>query len=158
VDGLATLLKKFPDVKAFVHSEDMDLLRESNATLPLEKIQLTFDNFELCLGEAMTDSSDKSSKTTIKFVHTPGHTKGSQCILVNGSRLFTGDTLFCNSCGRVDFPESNKKDMTKSLTRILSLPGDTVVYPGHRYDGEWTTIEKEKHSEQLFKIMKASLS
>jgi hydroxyacylglutathione hydrolase len=70
---------------------------------------------------------------TITLLHTPGHTPGSQCFLVE-SRLVSGDTLFINGCGRVDLPGSNPDQMYYSLTQVLAkLPDQTVVYPGHNY-------------------------
>ena len=68
----------------------------------------------------------------IELLHTPGHTPGSQCFLVDG-RLVSGDTLFLEGCGRTDFPGSDPAQMYDSLQRLAALPGDTVVYPGHRY-------------------------
>ena len=68
----------------------------------------------------------------IELLHTPGHTPGSQCFLVDG-RLVSGDTLFLDGCGRTDFPGSDAGQMYDSLQRLASLPGDVVVYPGHRY-------------------------
>ena len=67
----------------------------------------------------------------IELLHTPGHTPGSQCFLVDG-RLVSGDTLFLDGCGRTDFPGSDAAAMYDSLTRLASLPADTVVFPGHR--------------------------
>ncbi|NBP18508.1 MAG: MBL fold metallo-hydrolase, partial [Actinobacteria bacterium] len=71
----------------------------------------------------------------ITLVHTPGHTPGSQCFLVDG-RLVSGDTLFLDGCGRTDLPGSNPEDMYDSLQRLASLPDDTVVFPGHMYSHE----------------------
>jgi glyoxylase-like metal-dependent hydrolase (beta-lactamase superfamily II) len=68
----------------------------------------------------------------IELVHTPGHTPGSQCFLVNG-RLISGDTLFLDGCGRTDLPGSDPALMYESLQRLATLPDDTIVYPGHRY-------------------------
>jgi glyoxylase-like metal-dependent hydrolase (beta-lactamase superfamily II) len=68
----------------------------------------------------------------IELVHTPGHTPGSQCFLVDG-RLVSGDTLFLDGCGRTDLPGSDADAMYESLQRLARLPDDTIVYPGHRY-------------------------
>jgi hydroxyacylglutathione hydrolase len=68
----------------------------------------------------------------IQLLHTPGHTPGSQCFLVDG-RLVSGDTLFLDGCGRTDFPGSDPAAMYDSLTRLASLPDDTLLYPGHNY-------------------------
>jgi glyoxylase-like metal-dependent hydrolase (beta-lactamase superfamily II) len=68
----------------------------------------------------------------IELVHTPGHTPGSQCFLVE-HRLVSGDTLFLDGCGRTDLPGSDAEAMYESLQRLARLPDDTIVYPGHRY-------------------------
>lgn len=69
----------------------------------------------------------------ITFIHTPGHTPGSQCFLVDG-QLVAGDTLFVKGCGRVDLPGSDADAMYYSLTQKLGkLPPETVLFPGHDY-------------------------
>ena len=68
----------------------------------------------------------------IQMLHTPGHTPGSQCFLVDG-KLISGDTLFLEGCGRTDLPGSDPEAMYDSLQRLVSLPDDVIVYPGHRY-------------------------
>ena len=69
----------------------------------------------------------------IHLLHTPGHTPGSQCFLVDG-RLVAGDTLFLEGCGRTDLPGADPDAMYESLTmRLATLPDSTVLYPGHRY-------------------------
>ncbi|MCU1398054.1 MAG: hydrolase [Acidimicrobiales bacterium] len=68
----------------------------------------------------------------IQLLHTPGHTPGSQCFLVEG-RLVSGDTLFLEGCGRTDLPGSDPELMFDSLQLLAGLPDDTVVYPGHMY-------------------------
>ena len=77
---------------------------------------------------------------TIKVMHTPGHTGGSVCLFVDDV-IFSGDTLFQGSCGRVDFPGGNPREMLQSLRRLASLQADYRVHPGH---GESTTLEAEK--------------
>ena len=69
----------------------------------------------------------------IRFLHTPGHTPGSQCFMI-GNRLVAGDTLFVQGCGRVDLPGGDAEAMYHSLTQKLAkLPADTVLFPGHHY-------------------------
>lgn len=69
----------------------------------------------------------------ITLIHTPGHTPGSQCFLVDGC-LVAGDTLFLNGCGRTDLPGSDPAQMYESLTqRLAKVPDDAVLYPGHLY-------------------------
>jgi glyoxylase-like metal-dependent hydrolase (beta-lactamase superfamily II) len=72
----------------------------------------------------------------VELVHTPGHTPGSQCFLVE-DRLVSGDTLFLDGCGRTDLPGSDPAAMYETLTtRLTRVPDDTVLYPGHFYSPE----------------------
>ncbi|MEZ5383700.1 MAG: MBL fold metallo-hydrolase [Microthrixaceae bacterium] len=69
----------------------------------------------------------------IKLIHTPGHTPGSQCFLVEGA-LVAGDTLFLEGCGRTDLPGGDPAALYESLTqRLAKVPDDTILYPGHQY-------------------------
>lgn len=79
----------------------------------------------------------------IQVLHTPGHTPGSCCYyLAEEDALFSGDTLFCESAGRCDFPGGSSVEIRMSLQRLTgSLPDNTNVFPGH---GEATSIEHEK--------------
>ena len=87
----------------------------------------------------------------VTLLHTPGHTPGSQCFLVEG-RLVSGDTLFLDGCGRTDLPGSNPEDMYDSLQKLSSLPDDTVVYPGHRYSTEsHSPMGTIRNSNAIFK-------
>jgi glyoxylase-like metal-dependent hydrolase (beta-lactamase superfamily II) len=81
----------------------------------------------------------------VKVIHTPGHTRDSVCFLVE-KKLFTGDTLFVGECGRTDMPGSDAGALFESLfTRLMKLPDDTEVYPGHDYGPRPTsTIGAEK--------------
>ncbi|CAN5718380.1 MBL fold metallo-hydrolase [soil metagenome] len=72
----------------------------------------------------------------ITLIHTPGHTPGSQCFLVDG-RLVAGDTLFLDGCGRTDLPGGDPLALYESLTQKLAqVPDDAVLYPGHLYSPE----------------------
>ena len=69
----------------------------------------------------------------VELVHTPGHTPGSQCFLVNGC-LVAGDTLFLEGCGRTDLPGGDPVRLYESLTQTLAkVPDDAVLFPGHQY-------------------------
>jgi len=75
----------------------------------------------------------KVGNTEIRVIHTPGHSPGSICLYYEGN-LFTGDTLFTEGMGRTEFGGGNLETILKSIkTRILSLPDDTVIWPGHHY-------------------------
>lgn len=80
-------------------------------------------------------------------LHTPGHTPGSVCILVDDA-LFSGDTLFAGSCGRTDFPGGDARQMSGSLRRLKELPDHLNVYPGH---GRSSTIAWEKKHNFYFR-------
>lgn len=86
----------------------------------------------------------------IHLVHTPGHTPGSQCFLVDG-RLVAGDTLFLDGCGRTDLPGSDPQAMMQSLARLQTVPDDVVLYPGHRYSlASSATMGAVKESNWVF--------
>lgn len=70
----------------------------------------------------------------LKFILTPGHTKDGLCVIVNSEAIITGDTLFIDDCGRCDLTDSSLPQMFKTLNeKILSLPDNLIVYPGHDY-------------------------
>lgn len=129
------------NVPLCIHSLDSPLL---------EKIQ----EFELSffLGAKESPPADRllEDKDTIRFgksslrvVHTPGHTPGSVSFLGEGI-LFSGDTLFFGGVGRTDLPGGSTKDLEKSIKeKILTLPPETIVLPGH---GPMTTVGEEKES------------
>jgi glyoxylase-like metal-dependent hydrolase (beta-lactamase superfamily II) len=89
----------------------------------------------------------------VHLLHTPGHTPGSQCFLVD-SALVSGDTLFIGGCGRVDLPGGNANQMYHSLTQVLAkLPDDTLLFPGHDYASKPTsTIGDEKRENQYLRM------
>lgn len=92
------------------------------------------------------DSGEKLAvgDTEITFLHTPGHTPGSQCFLVE-NKLVSGDTLFIQACGRCDLPGGNAEQMYYSLKRLSELRDDTVLFPGHHYSDEpASTLGQEK--------------
>jgi len=82
-------------------------------------------------------------KSALLVIHTPGHTPGSVSLLGDGI-LFSGDTLFNGGVGRTDLPGGSTRDLEQSIReRILTLPPETIVLPGH---GPWTTVGEEKES------------
>jgi glyoxylase-like metal-dependent hydrolase (beta-lactamase superfamily II) len=80
----------------------------------------------------------------MKFIHTPGHTPGGCCILIDGN-LFTGDTLFVGGIGRTDLPGGSFRQLIGSLKDLVkNLPPETVVWPGHDYgDLPRSTLKRE---------------
>jgi glyoxylase-like metal-dependent hydrolase (beta-lactamase superfamily II) len=89
----------------------------------------------------------------IELMHTPGHTPGSQCFLVDG-RVVSGDTMFIDACGRVDFPGGNAEQMYYSLTqKLMELPDDTILFPGHNYARlTQATIGEQKKTNPYLKF------
>jgi glyoxylase-like metal-dependent hydrolase (beta-lactamase superfamily II) len=101
---------------------------------PPADLQVT-DGDEIVIGEVI-----------LKVIHTPGHTPGGMC-LYNAPDLFTGDTLFVGGLGRTDFPGGAHQELLTSIrSRLLVLPPETVVWPGHGYGGSRSTIGDEMRS------------
>lgn len=91
----------------------------------------------------------------IELLHTPGHTPGSQCFLLDG-RLVAGDTLFLDGCGRTDFPGGDADEIFRSLQQLAALPGDPTVFPGHWYSAEPSAgLEEVKRSNYVYKVRDA---
>lgn len=87
----------------------------------------------------------------IELLHTPGHTPGSQCFLLDG-RLVAGDTLFLEGCGRTDFPGGDSDEIYRSLQQLAKLPGDPTVFPGHWYSTEPSaTLSEVRRTNYVFR-------
>lgn len=120
----------------YINKNDATTVMKANG-VPSENLTLLDDAAEISVGSVK-----------LKFIHTPGHTPGSQCIHIERPEqgmLISGDTLFIGSCGRLDLPDCNAKAMYTSLQKKLAaLPASTRVYPGHDYGGSHTTISRER--------------
>ena len=88
----------------------------------------------------------------IRVLHTPGHTPGSVCLMVENS-IFCGDTLFAGSCGRTDLPGGDQNVLFKSLLRLAGIEEDYTCYPGHSGS---TTLAREKQYNPFIKRAKAA--
>jgi hydroxyacylglutathione hydrolase len=122
------LLKEKTGARFLMHQADLFGLKITDAPQP--------DGF-------LTDS-DLFEVGSLKFevLHTPGHSPGGICLYNEKEKvLFSGDTLFLGTYGRVDLPASDEAAMVNSLKRLLKLPPETVVNPGH---GNATTIGAEQ--------------
>lgn len=126
------------DIPVYCHKEEIAALTDSTHNLS------AWFGAPLVSGVKATAVTEGDTVTvgdmTFTVLHTAGHTVGSVCYLC-GETLFSGDTLFCESVGRIDFPGGDGRQMMQSLSRLLALPPETVVYPGH--DGS-TTIAHER--------------
>lgn len=140
IPGVTELLSKRP-VKVYMHKEEVPYVKK---TLGMES-----SDFVPVDGETTVDIG----KLPVRMIHTPGHTPGSMCFMVDGN-LVSGDTLFIGACGRVDLPGSNPEDLYFSLTQKLKkLPPETVLFPGHNYAAERTsTIGKEAETNPYMRF------
>jgi glyoxylase-like metal-dependent hydrolase (beta-lactamase superfamily II) len=87
---------------------------------------------------------------SLQVLHTPGHTPGGIC-LYNKPDCFTGDTLFAGGVGRTDFPGGSMGELSHSIkSKLLTLPPETIVWPGHGYGGSQSTIGEEARSNPYF--------
>ena len=138
------LHKLFPDAAVYIHSKDkgqVGIYRYPMEELIGPELRFYDDGDTLPLGSL-----------TIEVLHTPGHTGGSVCLRV-GDALFTGDTLFAGSMGRIDLPGAQPEQMMPSLARLAQLPGDYDVYPGHM---ETTTMARERRYNPYLRMLSRS--
>ncbi len=136
--GLGDLLQAI-DVPVYLNRAEAPALQVSPSNL-----KLLDDGDPIQIGEL-----------SVATLHTPGHTPGSQCLLVDG-HLITGDTLFVHACGRCDLPGGDPRALYRSLERLKTLPDDTRVYPGHNYaDTPTSTIRDEKQHNPFLRLPNA---
>ncbi|MCM1292776.1 MAG: MBL fold metallo-hydrolase [Bacteroides sp.] len=131
-------------LKATAHPDDDDL--GLNRGMQAKMFGLPLQIGALEIGHLLNDNDTlKLGNEVIRVICVPGHSRGSVAYYLPGSKMvFTGDALFQGSIGRTDLPGGNHKQLIDSITRrLLTLPDDTVVFPGH---GPSTTIMKEKRS------------
>jgi hydroxyacylglutathione hydrolase len=141
IQGPVELLERGAKIKVYVHKEEADYVPRV-CSLSRTDLTLCEGGDELVLGAQR-----------IRFLHTPGHTPGSQCFLVDHN-LVSGDTLFVGGCGRVDLPGSDPAQMYDSLVnKLKALPDETVLFPGHDYaDRPTSTIGEEKRRNVYMRL------
>ncbi|HEY3997318.1 MAG TPA: MBL fold metallo-hydrolase [Candidatus Xenobia bacterium] len=140
IEGLPTLLKLAP----------MRIYANKNEAQGIKFVTGLSDT-DLTLVES--GETVQVGDVVVRFIHTPGHTPGSQCFLVEDKRLVSGDTLFIQGCGRVDLPGADPAAMYESLTQKLAkLPDDVVLYPGHNYGGKSSTMGEEKRLNRYLQV------
>lgn len=134
----AELLKRY-NIKGYIEKNDLAL-----SGLP-QDLLITFEG----------DFKQTLAGLEVSFIHTPGHTKGSCCILA-GNALFTGDTLFPGAVGRTDLPGSSSRELQNSLEKLAhGLPPSTEVYSGHAYGPQgnsFTTLGYEIKNNPFVKL------
>jgi len=137
IEGVATLLERV-DCPIHVQSAEVPWM-ERTANVTADQLVAHAPGDVLSVGDV-----------DITLVHTPGHTPGSQCFLVDG-RLVAGDTLFLDGCGRTDLPGSDAAAMMESLRMLSTVPDDVILYPGHRYSlASSATMGSVKQSNFVF--------
>ncbi|MCM8795840.1 MAG: MBL fold metallo-hydrolase [Candidatus Omnitrophica bacterium] len=130
-------------VEIYIHKEDVPLLK--NSRLNLSQMLGAPFSVKGRIHSLEDKENIKAGEIELQVIHVPGHTPGGIALLMRKPKnnlLFTGDTLFCLGIGRTDFPGADETLLIKSIKeRLLILPDDTVIYPGH---GPSSTIGKEK--------------
>ena len=137
--GALKQVREMTKAQIAMHAADAGMLKDKllHSLLGFRHSDVTPDQM-LVEGETI-----KAGELALKVLHTPGHTPGGICLLGDGL-VFTGDTLFNMSIGRTDLPGGNLELLMSSICdRLLSLPDETSVYPGH---GPASTIGDERRS------------
>jgi glyoxylase-like metal-dependent hydrolase (beta-lactamase superfamily II) len=126
--GAAELIRKHFQIPFMVHSAEKKILTSVKLSAPF----LGFNNFRLSKVDWFIEADQvlHYADYRIQILHTPGHTPGSVCYLINHV-LFSGDTLFQTSVGRVDLPGGSWEQLQQSLRQLMKLPAETAIYPGH---------------------------
>lgn len=130
----------------FDHTNGLEeLLNKTNGIAYVQKNEAPYlKSFKGQMKVVESGDKLKIGQVEVTFMHTPGHTPGSQCFLV-GNGLISGDTLFIGACGRCDLPGGDAEQMYESLNRLSKLDESTVLFPGHNYaDAPTSTIGQEK--------------
>lgn len=128
VSAVEDLKKDYPKTKFYISKSDVELMKKSGVLAPL------FGCRPLLKPPKPDGALESLSLPELTILKTPGHSPGGVLLFFKEERppiLFSGDTLFENCVGRYDFPLGDKKQLTESLKKIVKLPPETVVYPGH---------------------------
>ncbi len=144
-NGLEELLER-ADVPVYVNADEVDFTNSMG-----DRGGTLFGTFPASSTKKVRSGDRvKIGNVELTFLHTPGHTPGSQCFLV-GNNLLSGDTLFVRGCGRSDLPGGDPKKLYESLTQKLGkLPDDTVLYPGHFYGDFPSSKLKDEKSKNPY--------
>lgn len=141
ITGIPLLRENYPDIKIYIHKLDAKMLTRATSNLSV----LAGRIFRTKPADFVIEEGEVIEAADIKLevIHTPGHTRGGICLYSKDEQIiFSGDTLFANSIGRTDMPGGNMGQLIEGIKeKLLTLPEETVVYPGH---GPVTTIGQEK--------------
>lgn len=144
IGGADALRQKF-NVKIAIGENEAASLLDTNMTLSC-RFRARIEPFgaDILLKDG---ESFEFADLDIQCIETKGHTVGGMCYKI-GNALFSGDTLFKQSVGRVDFPGGNSKELRTSLNKLINMFEDIDVYPGH---GEATTLSAERGSNPFLR-------
>lgn len=150
IKDLEEITKFFP-IEVIIHEEEYPLVIDNEKNLSLFLGEDCIKNPYIIKWQKVKDQEIfYCGKQKIKIIHTPGHTTGSICLYIEKNNiLFSGDTLFCGSVGRTDFPTGDIDMLDKSLKKIFSLPEETIFFPGHNNSCSLKTEKKHNPFLQL---------
>ena len=138
--GIDKVIDRYGEMPVYVEESDLELLH----TPSMNESTVYTNGYSYPGGDVIHDGDVLHLiGEDFRVIHTPGHTKGSCCYYIKDEGvLFSGDTLFCGSVGRTDFPGGSSAEIVRSLHKLVdTLPEDTEVFPGHDAS---TTIGYEK--------------
>ena len=129
-NGVEDLLSKL-DIPVYINNTEADFFKFKWGKENVKKVHA---------GEKL-----KVGNTEIEFIHTPGHTPGSQCFLINDN-LVSGDTLFIDGCGRCDLAGGSVEQMFDTISnKLMKMKNNTIIFPGHNYASKkYDTLENQK--------------
>lgn len=130
-------VKEITGAQVMIHRLDAPMTEDAGLNLSLLAVGRMTASFS---PDHLLEDGEELPFGGVRVLHTPGHTPGSVCF-IGADFIISGDTLFEGGIGRTDFPGSDLEDMKRSLRRLVNLPGDYAVYPGH---GDATTLENER--------------
>ena len=141
IAGVEQVREKF-QIPVYLHALDVPMLSDRNANLAYWISDSPFQAVQAW--QTVADGQTLTiAQKDFTLIHTPGHTPGGCCYYFPYENVvFSGDTLFCTSVGRTDFPGGSMSDIIRSIKeKLMTLPDRTTVYPGHN---DVTTIENER--------------
>ena len=141
-------IQKATGAKIIMHKDDADFFSTSDIKEYFSMLGLA----ESPPPDILVEDGDiiTIGTETLTVLHTPGHTPGGIC-LYNEPDCFTGDTLFVGGIGRTDFPGGSMGELARSIkSKLLTLPPETIVWPGHGYGGSQSTIGEEARTNPYF--------
>ena len=133
----APAVREKTGAEILIHRLDAPMTEDAGLNLSLHALGRDHTPFS---PDRLLEDGDVLPFGNLRVLHTPGHTPGSVCYIGDGF-IVSGDTLFAGGIGRTDLPGSDPAEMKKSLRRLVALPGDSDVYPGH---GDATTLQNER--------------